>query len=1449
MVCVLSSARSQTNTPITVKIDNNCGGYMEYLPAGYAASTTKKYPTIVYIHGLASFGNGSTASLLSMAKVEGVPLYTTNGQFPTSIVTPYGDTASFIAISPQFINNPTTPQDIKAVIDYVLAHYRVDTYRLYLTGYSLGGGAVWQAPFNLAQASRLAAMVPVAAYNLPFYDTTAKFIVGANVAVWAIHSSADQTAPDYTDINFVNKIDSLNPKTPAILTLVPGLSHDTTVTVVYNPNFRPNGKNIYEWMLQYAKFYPPTAVVGKDTSIVLPANSITLSGSGSTDPQHETLSYQWTEISGPAQYSLSSPTAANPVVSGLLAGKYSFALTITDSAGLTSTATQHIFVINPNAAVPPVANAGRDTTVLLPQTGATLNGSASYAPNGAIESYSWTQLQGPTQALIASPSAAVTTVAGLRPGIYQFQLAVTDNLDSTSKSTVHIQVINPFPNVPPHARAGADQTISLPVDSVILNGSASSDTDGMIISYHWRQLSGPSQSTIANANLASTTADNLVAGIYQFELTVQDDSSATGKDTVAVYANPLPKLVQVNVYGGSTPAGTGWNNWNVQSSLSSTAFTYSDGSTSVIKAVLSASTAVADNGASYPVTMCPIAVGRTASYYYTPRTLVISGLDSNNHYTFTGYATRAAGQPNTYAIGSSSVTVVVNNNYSTPVVFSNLSPSSGKITVNISGSYNYINGFTLTELGSARSGTMNKVPVAVAGANQSIDLPVDQVTVNGSGSYDPDGTVAAYSWQQLSGPAPATIASPSSVSTLIGGLDSGTYVFQLTVTDNSGAMATGTLTVTVGTAGYNNLPPVANAGPDITIDLPLDSTQLDGSASHDPDGSIVKYSWTKIAGPAVYSISGATTAKPAVTDLYAGKYLFALTVTDNYGATASDTVALTVTANPPVAPVANAGADANISFPVDSATLDGSASYCRDTTIVSYSWRQVAGPSPATINDSTLVKPQVSQLTGGTYTFELDVTDAYGLTGTDSVNVTVKPDLPPVSVPGNNVTLTLPVSSVQLNGNKSSDPDGSIAAYRWSELSGPAPYSINDSTVVNPVIGNLVAGVYVVSLTVTDNLGVTGSNTMSITVDPPLNIPPVANAGPDQTIVLPANTTILDGSASKDADGYIVAYAWRQLSGPSTSTLDRPDSVTTDAGNLVAGTYSFELAVTDDSLATSRDTMLVTVGTGTRQVQVNVYGGSNPAGTGWNNWNVTASLSSGSLLYSDGSSSTIAAKLSENTAVADNGASYPVTMCPVAVGRSAAYSWDQRTLTISGLSSTKVYNVEFYDTRTNGNQNTYTIGTTSVIVNPNNNYSNKVVFNKLTTSTGSIVVTLFGSYNYINGFILTENAATGTTAAGAGLVSSSGAALLSTTDTASVVAVFPNPFKDQLQVRLDNALTGQVRMALIDGSGRALREFEYTKGTNTLLESLNLPDLPVGVYFIRVQMENWERTIRIVKQR
>lgn len=98
----------------------------------------------------------------------------------------------------------------------------------------------------------------------------------------------------------------------------------------------------------------------------------------------------------------------------------------------------------------------------------------------------------------------------------------------------------------------------------------------------------------------------------------------------------------------------------------------------------------------------------------------------------------------------------------------------------------------------------NDPPVSAAGSDQSITLPTSQVTVDGSSSSDPDGTIFSYLWSKISGPATYTITSPSSASTTITGLVAGTYVFRLTVTDNDSATDTDDITITVNAAPAGN---------------------------------------------------------------------------------------------------------------------------------------------------------------------------------------------------------------------------------------------------------------------------------------------------------------------------------------------------------------------------------------------------------------------------------------------------------------------------------------------------------------------------------------------------------------------------------------------------------------------------------------------------------------------
>lgn len=113
---------------------------------------------------------------------------------------------------------------------------------------------------------------------------------------------------------------------------------------------------------------------------------------------------------------------------------------------------------------------------------------------------------------------------------------------------------------------------------------------------------------------------------------------------------------------------------------------------------------------------------------------------------------------------------------------------------------------------------MNKVPIANAGPSQNIQLPVDNVTLTGSGS-DADGQIVGYLWSELAGPNIAAIQTPAAATTKVSGLIVGTYKFQLMVIDNDGATGVDTLSVVVTAAESKTLTlqPGPNDGQDAIV--------------------------------------------------------------------------------------------------------------------------------------------------------------------------------------------------------------------------------------------------------------------------------------------------------------------------------------------------------------------------------------------------------------------------------------------------------------------------------------------------------------------------------------------------------------------------------------------------------------------------------------------------------
>jgi predicted esterase len=240
----------QVQSPRFVTINGNCNGFYEYLPQGYETGN-ETYPLMVFIHGIGELGNGTTD--LPKVLQNGPPRLINFGLFPTSF-TINNTTHKFIVISPQYVT-PPTENDVAAVVNYAAQTYRVNQNRIYLTGLSMGGGAAaYYAGINAANANKLAAIVTVCgSVRLP--GSLPATIANANLPFWGTHNQVDPTVPTSNTIDNVANINNTIPVPVPLakITIFPVINDHDAWTQTYDPNFRENGLNVYEWMLTYQR--------------------------------------------------------------------------------------------------------------------------------------------------------------------------------------------------------------------------------------------------------------------------------------------------------------------------------------------------------------------------------------------------------------------------------------------------------------------------------------------------------------------------------------------------------------------------------------------------------------------------------------------------------------------------------------------------------------------------------------------------------------------------------------------------------------------------------------------------------------------------------------------------------------------------------------------------------------------------------------------------------------------------------------------------------------------------------------------------------------------------------------------------------------------------------------------------------------------------------------------
>lgn len=291
-------------------------------------------------------------------------------------------------------------------------------------------------------------------------------------------------------------------------------------------------------------------------------------------------------------------------------------------------------------------------------------------------------------------------------------------------------------------------------------------------------------------------------------------------------------------------------------------------------------------------------------------------------------------------------------------------------------------------------------------------------------------------------------------------------------------------------------------------------------------------------------------------------------------------------ADPNSQPTANAGPDRTITDtgqPGETVVLDASGSSDPDPgTQLTYEWSDLTEDR---VLGTTTVPTLSVTLAPGQHDISLLVTDDSGDvevgSDNDDLTVTINASAAPTPNAGPDQTLNdsdgRPGETVTLDGSASTDPDGTIAGYAWTRVVDPD--TLEQLGTGQTLTVNLPDdGIHDIRLTVTDTAGNNFTDSVVITVNAAAS--PTANAGPDRNVAdsngQPGESVTLDGSASTDPDGTIVAYEWfRELGGEQgREALGTGQTIT---ATLPDGRNDIVLIVTDSANLTSADFAVITI--------------------------------------------------------------------------------------------------------------------------------------------------------------------------------------------------------------------------------------------------------------------------------
>ncbi len=886
---------------------------------------------------------------------------------------------------------------------------------------------------------------------------------------------------------------------------------------------------------------------------------VRLDGTASSDPEGEPLTYHWRQTGGPL---VDLEDAGGPTPSFFAPDVHDelrFSLTVSDGEYESEPAHVRIRVRNhaPVAmATGPERTAGGETVVL--------DATASTDFDGDALTYRWAQIGGAPVALDDETSATPAFVAPAGRSTLVFRVTVSDGQDE-DEADVAIALSNRAPI----AVAGGMQAVDGGA-TVALDGAASYDPDGDAVQYHWVQEFGPA------AELDNPFAPDpkftapAIPGEMVFALVVDDglNQSAAARTRIVVGDRPpvahagrdlsVRRSGRVTLDGRASSDADGHELTFAWRQVAGPAVVMDDPTSPTPSfdapsesATLAFDLVVHDGIArSEPArtrvfvdNSPPIADAGADQITEAGRIVMLDGTASRD-------ADGDAVTPHWRQIGGERVAL---RDAGTLRPWFQAPEGRQALEFELIGTDGLGEGAPDT----VRIHVGNRPPMATVGRDPSV-RPGELVTLDASGSRDPDGDALTYTWRQVAGPRVELSDVHAAQPTFLAPTERATLVFEVDVSDGITRAAAARAQVAVA-----NRAPRAIAGDPQTA-MPGERITLDGGASSDGDGDPLAYRWTQTGGtPVELAPDGAKASFIAPEGRE--RLSFALVVNDGLTDSAP-AEALVHLGNRP--PMADAG-EARLARRGMRVHLDGRASNDPDGDALRYRWTQIEGPAVQLAGAETSNPSFDPPAERANLRFALVVSDGLAESEPSTVAVQVE-NAAPIADAGRDQPRVAQGAVVTLDGRGSADPDGDQLQYLWTQLDGP-PVALTDETAARTAfLAPDAKRLMVFQLVVTD--GLVESEPDVVVVDT-ANSSPVADAGPDIEVD-GGELVMLDGRRSGDRDADAVQYRWTQIEGPQVE-LSNPTAVApTFRVPQPRATYRFRLDVTDGVALTSDEVVV-----------------------------------------------------------------------------------------------------------------------------------------------------------------------------------------------------------------------------------------------------------------------------------